>query len=52
MRDEFELKLLLPPSQAERLMRSAAVRALSHGARPSAAAELTTHYFDTPDQVL
>lgn len=52
MRDEFELKLLLAPMQAERLMRSAAVRALSHGARPSAPAELTTHYFDTPDHVL
>jgi inorganic triphosphatase YgiF len=51
MRDEFELKLLLAPAQAERLLRSAAVRALSHGARPSTA-RLTTRYFDTPDHEL
>jgi inorganic triphosphatase YgiF len=51
MRDEFELKLLLAPPQAEWLLRSAAVRALSHGARPTAA-RLTTRYFDTPDHEL
>jgi len=51
MRDELELKLLLPPAKADRLLRSAQVRALSHGAHPSTA-KLTTQYFDTPDHAL
>lgn len=51
MRDEYELKLLLPPAKADRLMRSTAVRALARGARPTVA-QLTTRYFDTPDHML